>query len=98
MQIEVWAQLFNVEGDVSQGLRIPAEDLSNPVAMDRVAKILLDSVNWDEGFLLVWGAGNLTFSKVSASLSKGLSFLVSVISTPWSQEHRSPELNALDQE
>ncbi len=65
--IKIWAQMFFEDGSVTQGLRIPAEwlDEHQSKAIDEVVDRLLHSVNRDEGWLLLWGAGNIVFKHYS---------------------------------
>lgn len=67
--IKIWAQMFFEDGSVSQGLRIPAEYLDHNNFIDNVAKQILVSVNRDEGWLLLWGAGNMIFNHYPTSFS-----------------------------
>lgn len=73
-EIKVWMQLFFEDGSVSQGMRVPAEWLDDPKWKDilRVTKSLLEDVNRDEGWLLVWGAGNMEFNHYPTSFSSQL--------------------------
>ena len=71
-EIKIWAQMFFEDGSVSQGRRIPAEWLDEEYKwqIDSVAKMFLDDVNRDEGWLLLWGAGNMIFNHYPTSSSK----------------------------
>jgi len=69
MEIKVWAQVFFLDGSVSQGKRIPCELLDDREALIDEGQKLLKSVNREEGYLLVWGAGELFFSKITSSSS-----------------------------
>lgn len=67
--IKVWAQMFFDDGSVSQGIRIPAEWLDDECKhkIEEVVGLLLNSVNRDEGWLLLWGAGNMVFNHYPTS-------------------------------
>lgn len=69
--IKIWAQMFFEDGSVTQGVRIPAEWLEerNAYCLDEVADSLLKSVNRQEGWLLLWGAGNMVFEHYPTSFS-----------------------------
>lgn len=73
LKICIWAQMFFEDGSVTRGIRIHAEWLDEQYgyAIDDVAKTLLDSVNREEGWLLIWGAGNMVFNHYPTSFSKG---------------------------
>jgi hypothetical protein len=61
-QIKVWAQMFFDDGSVSEGIRIPATVFDDDLGdLQQIAVKLLNSVNRQEGFLVVWGAGNLFY-------------------------------------
>ncbi len=68
-EIQIWAQIFFDDGSVTQGKRIPAEWLDDEYKemIAKTAKELLESVNRDAGFMLLWGAGNMKFDFVSIS-------------------------------
>lgn len=70
-EIKVWAQMFFDDGSVTQGMRIPAEwlDKSCEFKIKEVAELLLASVNREEGYILLWGAGNMRFSYYTTSSS-----------------------------
>ena len=61
--IKVWAQMFFEDGSISRGIRIPAEwlDEGYQEQISEVAQILLQDLNREEGWLLIWGAGNMVF-------------------------------------
>ncbi len=67
--IKVWAQMFFEDGSVTQGIRIPAEWLEEGLEfkIKEVAYKLLNSVNRQDGYMLIWGAGNMVFDRVSIS-------------------------------
>lgn len=67
--IKVWAQMFFDDGSVSEGKRIPAEWLDDECKhkIQEVGDLLLKSVNRDEGWLLLWGAGNMVFNHYPTS-------------------------------
>lgn len=60
-EIKVWAQMFFKDGSVSQGQRIPAQWLDEGFEeqIEIVANDILDDLNRETGYLLIWGAGNL---------------------------------------
>ena len=71
-EIKVWAQMFFEDGSVTQGIRVDAEWLEEAFAwkIDEVADLLMKSANRDEGWLLLWGAGNMVFNHYPTSFSK----------------------------
>lgn len=71
-EIYIWSQMFFDDGSVTQGLRIKAEWLEpeNYKYIDEVAEMLLKSANRQEGWLLLWGAGNIRFNHYPTSFSK----------------------------
>jgi hypothetical protein len=71
-EIKIWAQMFFEDGSVTQGIRILAECLEEEYAwkIDEVADLLMKSVNRDEGWLLLWGAGNMVFNHYPTSFSR----------------------------
>jgi hypothetical protein len=71
--IKIWAQMFFDDGSVTQGKRIDADCLEEKYRymIDNVAQDLLESVNRDEGWLLLWGAGNILFLHFPTSFSEG---------------------------
>jgi hypothetical protein len=73
-EIKIWAQMFFEDGSITQGIRILAEWLDDEYAwkIDEVADLLMKSVNRDEGWLLLWGAGNMVFNHYPTSFSKKL--------------------------
>ena len=70
-KIQIWAQMFFDDGSVTQGIRIDAEwiDPENKYKIDEVADLLLKSANRQEGYLLLWGAGNIQFQHYPTSFS-----------------------------
>jgi len=70
-KITVWAQMFFDDGSLTQGVRISAEWLeeTNADKIDQIASSLLKSVNRQEGWLLIWGAGNMEFNHYPTSFS-----------------------------
>ncbi len=74
MNIEMWAQIFFEDGTVSQGIRFPAEWLDDPKGgnIERMLKKLLDDMNREEGWFLLWGAGNMVFNHYPTSFSSEL--------------------------
>lgn len=64
--------MFFEDGSVTQGIRVYAEWLEEAYAwkIDEVADTLMKSVNRDEGWLLLWGAGNMVFNHYPTSFSK----------------------------
>ncbi len=67
--IKVWAQMFFDDGSVSQGKRIPAEWLDPQYAfkLKEIAESFLRDLNREEGWMLIWGAGNIDFEYYSTS-------------------------------
>lgn len=70
--IKIWAQMFFEDGSVSQGIRIPAHCLEEDkkATIDLAADRLLASLNRQEGWLLLWGAGNMVFKHYPTSFSE----------------------------
>lgn len=68
-EIKVWLQMFFEDGSVSQGVRIPAEFLreDHKEMLEKEVEKILNSLNRQEGYYLVWGAGNLRFGRFSTS-------------------------------
>lgn len=64
-EISIWAQMFFDDGSVSQGIRFPAQWLEPEFKfkIDEIASLLLKSVNRDQGWMLIWGAGNMIFQE-----------------------------------
>lgn len=74
-EIKIWAQMFFEDGSVTQGMRVDAEWLEEAYAwkIDQVADLLMKSANRDDGWLLLWGAGNMVFNHYpTSSSSSGL--------------------------
>jgi hypothetical protein len=69
--IKVWAQMFFEDGSITRGIRMPAEWLDEGYQehVSKVALTLLQDVNRDEGWLLIWGAGNMVFNHYPTSFS-----------------------------
>ena len=69
--IQIWAQMFFDDGTVTRGIRIPAEwlDEQYAYALDEVAQRLLDDTHRQDGYLLLWGAGNMVFNHYPTSFS-----------------------------
>ncbi len=61
--IKVWIQAFFPDGSVSEGKRISVELLEPEHNKLLACKAwnLLDDLNRTEGYILIWGAGNLIF-------------------------------------
>lgn len=70
--IKMWAQMFFEDGSVTRGIRFPAEWLDEGYEqhIQRIAESLLQDLNRDEGWLLLWGAGNMVFKPISSSTSE----------------------------
>jgi hypothetical protein len=71
-EIKIWAQMFFEDGSITQGMRIPAQWLEEEyeeLIID-VAQSLLSGVNREEGWLLLWGAGNMVFNHYPTSFLK----------------------------
>lgn len=66
-EIKIWAQIFFDDGSVTQGKRIPAKWLDEEYKpmIYQTAVDLLDDVNRTEGWMLLWGAGNMIFERYS---------------------------------
>ena len=63
--------MFFEDGSITQGIRINAEWLEDAYEwkIKEVVDMLLRSVNREEGWLLVWGAGNMVFQYYPSSTS-----------------------------
>lgn len=72
-EIKVWAQMFFDDGSVSQGIRVTADIYNNSVLLEEIKQKLLNSVNRTEGFLLLWGAGEIyyVYSSISSCILQG---------------------------
>lgn len=70
-KISMWAQMFFDDGSVTQGYRVPADylDYENESCVDELAAMMLKSTNRKEGWLLLWGAGNMVFNHYPTSFS-----------------------------
>jgi hypothetical protein len=68
-EIMIWAQMFFDDGSITQGHRIPAQWLDEGYEefIEDTAKQLLASVNREEGFMLIWGAGNMIFKHFTSA-------------------------------
>lgn len=71
-EIKIWAQMFFEDGSVTQGIRIPAAWLDEGCEdkIMEVADVLMKSATRDEGWLLLWGAGNMVLNHYPTSFSK----------------------------
>lgn len=67
--IKMWAQMFFEDGSVTRGIRFPAEWLDEGCEhkIAKLAESLLQDLNREEGWLLLWGAGNMVFKPISSS-------------------------------
>lgn len=70
--VKIWAQMFFEDGSLTRGIRIPAEwlDQGYEIHLRNIAQSLLQDVNRDEGWLLLWGAGNMVFKHYPTSFSE----------------------------
>ncbi len=61
--IKVWVQAFFPDGSVSEGKRIPAEWLEEKYSKTLACKVwnMISYLNREEGYILIWGAGNMRF-------------------------------------
>ena len=60
--IKVWAQMFFEDGSVSEGVRVSADVFDNELGeLRQIAIKLLSSLNREQGFLVVWGAGEMFY-------------------------------------
>lgn len=73
--IKIWAQMFFEDGTVSQGTRIPSEwlDEGHEKQLEKTIKKLLNDIGREEGWYLLWGAGNMVFNHYPTSFSSVLS-------------------------
>lgn len=69
-EIKVWAQMFFDDGSVSQGIRVSVDIYDNDIILERIKDNLLKSVNRKNGFLVVWGAGNIMYKSYFTSSSE----------------------------
>lgn len=76
-EIKVWAQMFFDDGSVSQGVRISADIYDDDRIIEETYKMLLKSVNRTEGFLLIWGAGDIRYGSFTSSSASELGFSAS---------------------
>jgi len=90
-EMKVWAQMFFDDGSVSEGKRIPATIYEDPIAVLKLAMNFLEDLNRDEGFLLIWGAGDMAYAKFSTSSSKESGSLVSESPSAFLPEHNLPK-------
>lgn len=58
-ELYIWAQMFFDDGSVTEGKRVLDTAFQDKDYMRDIAETLLKSVNRTEGFLLVWGAGDI---------------------------------------
>lgn len=70
LEIKVWAQMFFDDGSVSEGVRISAEVYDDHRILNDVIEKLLKSTNRKEGFLVLWGAGEIQYGSFSISSSE----------------------------
>ncbi len=89
MEIKIWAQIFFDDGSVSEGKRIPADLLDCPEELLEVGLKLLSSSSREEGYLLVWGAGELFFAKISSSSLEVSRILAWENWKPWSLRQKN---------
>ena len=71
-EIKIWAQMFFEDGTVSQGIRIPAEylDKGYEELLEKTIQKLLGDMGREEGWFLLWGAGNMVFNHYPTSSSQ----------------------------
>lgn len=65
--IKVWTQMFFDDGSVTQGLRVDACIYDDDRLVEEVARKLLGSVRREEGFLLIWGAGEMSYRYITSA-------------------------------
>lgn len=63
-KILIWAQMFFDDGSVSQGIRIAAEVYDDDREAEKIGIKLLQDTNRTEGFLLLWGAGDIRYGSL----------------------------------
>lgn len=70
--IMMWAQMFFEDGSVTQGMRFPAEwmDPHHQQHLAVIACKLLKDVNRSEGWLMLWGAGNMSLRHYPSAFLK----------------------------
>lgn len=81
-QIDVWVQMFFVDGSVSMGVRVDAAIFDDDRELLAVGEKLLKTTRRDEGVMMVWGAGTLGLYKINLyEASKALKTLALVSET-----------------
>lgn len=58
-EILVWAQMFFEDGSVSEGKRVLSGIYDDEQYMKNTAGSILKDLNRTEGYLVVWGAGDI---------------------------------------
>ena len=71
-EIKVWAQMFFDDGSVTQGVRVTSDVYDDDTMIEEVYRKLLKSVNRTEGFLLIWGAGDIRYGSFTSSSASEL--------------------------
>lgn len=66
-EIKVWAQMFFDDGSITQGIRVSSIIYEDEELLRETSEKLLKSVNRTEGFLLVWGAGEISYKSYFTS-------------------------------
>lgn len=89
MDVKIWGQMFFDDGSVSEGRRYPVEILDTVEGVSQVSLDLLNSTNRTEGFLLLWGAGEIKFYNITFS-SEELDSSASVSCLGLDPEHMTP--------
>ena len=64
-EVGVWAQVFFDDGSVSEGKRISDLVFTDDHIMEAIGRRLLESTNRKDGFLVVWGAGQIRYGRIS---------------------------------
>jgi len=62
--IKVWVQIFFDDGSVTQGMRVDASIYDNEELQKLTEEKLLQSVNRTEGFVVIWGAGDIQYRSI----------------------------------
>lgn len=90
MDVKIWAQMFFDDGSVSEGKRFPIEMTDTIEGIGEISQGLLSSTNRTEGFLLLWGAGEIRFYNITSS-SEVSDSSASVPCLDLSPEHTTPQ-------
>lgn len=65
--VMVWAQMFFDDGSVSQGVRVSVDVFTSRELINITAQNILNQLHRTEGFMLLWGAGDMMGISISSS-------------------------------